>query len=76
MNKETKKILKKIFPMGLLVAGHNFVSFIKNKLSYIWFNKDWKEFRKQTKEIGDKRFELSNKDLYPILTANFLRIVF
>lgn len=62
-----KKLLKKIFPLGLLVAGHRLWSVVLGKFRYIGFLRDWRQFRAASLANGDQRFQLSGKDFYPIL---------
>lgn len=67
MNSELKKFLKEIFPMGILVAVHRFVSGIKQNFLYFPFLVEWKSFKALSKKVNDQRFQFSSSDLYPIL---------
>jgi hypothetical protein len=67
MNDKTKIILKKIFPMGVLMAAHHAYGSLKKVYYYPIFLSDWKKFKSLTSANGDKRFELSGKEFYPIL---------
>lgn len=53
--------------MGLLIAAHRFVSWIKQKFLYFPFLAEWKRFKTLSKKDHDQRFKFSGKDLYPIL---------
>lgn len=67
MNQKLKQLLKKTFPLGLLVVADRIKSKILNKFRYLGFLKDWKQFKEASEKIGDSRFVLSAKNFYPIL---------
>lgn len=67
MSPKIKIFLKKIFPLGLLVAADKIKNRMLNKFRYIGFLKDWKQFKEASAKIGDNRFVLSTKNFYPIL---------
>lgn len=67
MNPKLKQLLKKTFPLGLLVAADRIKSKIFNKFRYLEFLKEWKQFKQASAKIGDGRFVLSSKNFYPIL---------
>lgn len=67
MNPKLKKILKKTFPLGLLIAANNVWGKVANKFRYFGFIKEWKQFKEAAKKVGDGRFQLSALDLSPIL---------
>ncbi len=67
MNQKLKQFLKKTFPLGLLVVADRTKSKIFNKFRYLWFLKEWKQFKEASAKIGDNRFVLSAKNFWPIL---------
>lgn len=67
MNPKLKHTLKKFLPLGFLVTLHNIYSRFLSGFRYVSFLKEWKQFKKMSKEAGDNRFDLSGKDLFPIL---------
>jgi hypothetical protein len=67
MDQKTKVMLKKIFPLGFLVTVSKIQSTFTNKMGYFGFLKEWGRFKSEAEQVDDKRFNLSSKDLYPIL---------
>ncbi len=67
MNPKLKQLLKKTFPLGLLVAADRIKSRILNKFRYLGFLKEWKQFKEASIKVGDSRFVLSSKNFWPIL---------
>lgn len=67
MNPKLKQLLKKTFPLGLLVAADRMKNKILNKFRYLEFLKEWKQFKEMASKVGDSRFVLSSKNFYPIL---------
>jgi hypothetical protein len=67
MKDQTKILLKRIFPLGVLMFAHRTTSSIKQKFAYSWFFKDWKNFKFETSKLQDHRFDLTSKEFYPVL---------
>lgn len=60
-------MLKKIFPLGLLVFADRIKNSLVNVYRYAGFFMEWHSFKKQAKQANDARFVLSAKNFFPIL---------
>ncbi len=67
MKDSTKKMLKKIFPLGFLIFMHRLHGSVANKFRYPVLLKNWREFKQSALEKNDQRFILTPKNFSPIL---------